>query len=102
MTTKKRKGLADLLEKELGPLTFGMFVRASRTTLDITQVELAKKLKIAKGTLCDIEKGRQLVSPSFAIKFAKTTGFSEKVAVRTCLQDQLRKADIDMEVSVAA
>ncbi len=102
MNTKKIKSLSKLLEQDVGPLTFGDFVCSSRMALNITQVDLAKKLKISKSTLCDIEKGRQLVSPALAVKIAKVTKFSEKLALETCLQDQLRKANINMQVTVAA
>ncbi len=39
--------------------------------MGVTQVQMAKKLGITKGTLCDIEKGRQLVSATFAVKVAR-------------------------------
>ena len=96
------KELLPFLEKLDGPLTFGMFLRAARTTLDLTQVAMAKKLGISRGTLCDIEKGRQLVSPALAVKIAKKSGLSEKVAVKACLQDQLNKAKIKMKVDLSA
>ena len=99
MSTKK---LSSTLEKELGPLTFGMFLRVARTSMDLNQSELAKKLGIAKGTLCDIEKGRQLVSPILAKRIAKKAGLSEQIAIQACLQDQLRKAKINLKVDVGA
>ncbi len=108
MSIKKRtnkdqpKELLPLLEKQTGPLTFGMFLRAARTALDLTQAEMAAKLAVSRGTLCDIEKGRQLVSPALAMKIAKTAGLSPTVAVKACLQDQLRKANIKMTVDLSA
>lgn len=90
------KDLEAVLEKKLGPLTFGMFVRAMRTTLGLSQAEMARKLKISRGTLCDIEKGRQLVSIALAKKIAKKAGFSETVAIKTCIQDQLNKAKVKL------
>ena len=99
MTTKK---LIPHLEKDIGKMTFGMFLRVTRKSMELTQVEMAKKLKIARGTLCDIEKGRQLVSPQLAMKIAKTCKFSDIVAVQLALQDQLRKAKIKYKVKLAA
>jgi DNA-binding XRE family transcriptional regulator len=93
MSTKK---LGPLLEKETGPLTFGMFVRAMRTTLGLSQAAMARKLGVSRGTLCDIEKGRQLVSIALAKKIAKKAGFSETVAIKTCIQDQLNKAKVKL------
>ena len=100
MTTKKRA--LDLLEKEIGPIGFGNFLRAVRTSLDLTQEKMGKKLGVSKSVICDIEKGRQLVSPQLAIKIAKKAKFSEKIAVQLCLQDQLDKAKISMKVEMAA
>ena len=100
MTTRKR-AIAEL-EKQVGKMTFGMFLRAARTAMGQTQVEMAKSLGISKGTLCDIEKGRQLVSPELAAKIAKKAGLSQKIAVQTCLQDQLRKANIKLKVDLSA
>lgn len=89
-------------EKYFGPFTFATFMRGVRANRDMTQKDFAKFLGIAPGTLCDIEKGRQLVSPALAKKIAKKTGMPEIVAVEACLQDQLRKAKIKLKVSLAA
>lgn len=98
MNTKKT---ADkILEEMVGPINFGMFVRVCRTSLDLTQVEMAKKLKMARGTLCDIEKGRQLVSPKLALKIAKIAGMHEQFALELCLEDHLRKQKIKYKIKV--
>jgi DNA-binding XRE family transcriptional regulator len=108
MTTNKKpkksstKPLLPILKAEFGNITFGMFLRVARNSMDLSQVEMAEQLGISKGTLCDIEKGRQLVSPALAVKFAKKAGLSETMAVRTCLQDQLNKAKIKMKVNLIA
>ena len=100
MTTKKRA--ADLLIKEIGPLTFGMFLNAARTSLGLTQAEMGRKFNVSKTVICDIEKGRQLVSPKMALKIAKKAGLSEQLAVKLCLQDQLNRDKIKMTVDIAA
>ena len=87
-------------EKNHGPFTFATFMLGSRTTLDLTQVEMAKKLGISKAALCEIEKGRTLVSPEAAVRYAKKAGFSEAVALEACFQDQLRKAKIKKRVRI--
>ena len=61
------KSLSKALRKELGPITFGGFLISARTMKGMTQTEMAAFLKISKSTLCDIEKGRQLVSPELAV-----------------------------------
>ncbi len=91
---------SDDLEKYFGPLTFARFMKACRAGKDMNQKEFAKFLGISAGTLCDIEKGRQLVSPLLAKKYAKKSGLSEKVAIEACLQDQLRKAKIKLKVEL--
>lgn len=99
MSTKK---LEPILEKRLGSFTFGMFLRVARTRKQMSQTKFAKKLGIARGTLCDIEKGRQLVSPKLAKKIAKIAGLSPEVAIETCLQDHLKKAKINLKVQISA
>lgn len=90
------------LERKLGPFTFAIFVRGMRANKDMTQKEFAKFLGMAPGTLCDIEKGRQLVSPALAKKIAKKLKMPEKLAVQASLQDQLRKAKIKYTVELVA
>lgn len=82
----------------MGPFTFATFMVGSRTTLNLTQVQMAKKLGISKAALCEIEKGRTLVSALTAVRYAKKSGFSITVALEACLQDQLRKAKIKKRV----
>ena len=89
------------LEREFGPLSFALFMRVARTSLDMTQEEFGKKLGISRANVCDIEKGRHLVSTEFAVKVAKKAGLSEKMALQACLQDQVRKAGSEAKVAVS-
>lgn len=111
MTIKKRT-LAEI-EKEYGktkpasevfknrkPFTFGRFIKMVRMDLELSQVEMAKKLKMAPGTLCDIEKGRQVVSVKLALKIAKMGGFPEEYSVRLAIQGQLDRANIKLTVQL--
>lgn len=98
MIIKSRKDL----EKYFGPLTFAVYLRGMRANRDMTQKDFAKFLGMAPGTVCDIEKGRQLVSPTLAKKIAKKLNMPEIIAVRACLQDQLRKAKISYKVELVA
>jgi DNA-binding XRE family transcriptional regulator len=97
MTTKL---LIEKLEPEVGPLTFGMFLRVSRNSMGLTQQEMAILLGMAKGTLCDIEKGRQSVSVELAKKIAKAAGLSEVMAIEACFIDQLKKSKTKLHVTV--
>jgi len=86
--------------KSREPFSFATFMLGIRTTLDLSQVEMAKRLGISKAALCEIEKGRTLVSPQAAIRYAKKARFSETVALEACFQDQLRKAKVRKRVRI--
>ncbi len=94
------KEASQVFEKTHGPFTFATFMLGIRTTLDLSQVEMAKKLGISKAALCEIEKGRTFVSAQAAVRYAKKAGFSQTVALEACLQDQLRKAHIKKRVKI--
>jgi DNA-binding XRE family transcriptional regulator len=89
-----------VFEKVNGPFTFATYMLGIRTTLDLTQVQMAKKLGISKAALCEIEKGRTHVSAQSAVRYAKRAGFSEMVALEACFQDQLKKAKIKKRVRI--
>lgn len=98
---KKGKNLVTLLEHELGPMSFGGFLRGARASKDMSQVEMALVLGISRSTLCDIEKGRYLVSPVMAVKIAKLCGLSTEIAVTLVFQEQLDRANLKLKVTVA-
>lgn len=99
MSTKKIYGIADL-EKRLGPMTMAKLLRSHRVSEEINQVDFAKTLKISKANLCDIEKGRKLVSLERAAKFAKLLKDSEMLYVKIAMDDQLRAAHLKYEVFI--
>ncbi len=102
MNIESNKDLKSFLETRVGPFTFVMFMRSVRGLHDMTQSEAAKLLGMSKGTLCDIEKGRQLVSVTLAKKIAKKFKYPEIVAIQASLQDQLRKAKLKYTVRLVA
>lgn len=85
-----------------GPLTFGQLVEATRVTDEISQAELARRMKISRAHLCDIEKGRRFVRPERAARFARELGYSVNVFVSLALQDELRAAGLNMRVHLEA
>jgi DNA-binding XRE family transcriptional regulator len=89
------------LAKEVGPLSFALFMRVTRHALGLTQEEFGKKLGISRANVCDIEKGRHLVSAEFAVRVARKVGYPEKMALQACLQDQVRKAGSEALVKVS-
>jgi DNA-binding XRE family transcriptional regulator len=89
------------LDKDVGPLSFALFMRVARDSLGFTQEAFGKKLGLSRANVCDIEKGRHLVSTELAVKIAKKAGFPEKMALQACLQDQVRKAGSEAKVAVS-
>lgn len=105
MSTKKSetdKTLAYLKKISGGSLTFGRMLRSLRECDGISQIKLAKKLKISSQNLCDIEKERHVVSPVMAAKMAKVMGYPEILFVTKALQGILRKNDLNYEVHLEA
>lgn len=101
MNTKNNKVEAKyFLRKLVGPVSFGQMIRAWRLSQELGLVEMANLLGISKQDLCNIEKGRKLVSVERAVSFAKSLNMSEKVFAVYALQDQLRKAGIEGEITI--
>ena len=57
---------------------------------------------VSRSHLCDVEKGRKVVSPERAAAWAKVLGFPETVFVKLALQEQLDRAGVRMTVQVEA
>lgn len=97
MTTEKKKlkprSRAVTLLEELtgGPLTLGRLLAAIRLGDDITQTDFARKLKISKAHLCDIEKDRRSVSPLRASQWAKKLGYDPEQFIELSIQGDLEK-----------
>lgn len=99
MTTKKYYSIDDL-QKRLGPMTMARALHSWRQSEEMSQVDFAKKLGISKANLCDIEKGRKLVSPERAAKIAKIIGVSEDLFIKISLEDLLRQANLHYSIEV--
>jgi len=85
-----------------GRITLGALMEAIRQGEEATQAELAGKLGITKSHLSDIERGRKLVSPERASRFAELLGYSSDQFVRLALQDALDRAGLRYRVEVTA
>jgi transcriptional regulator with XRE-family HTH domain len=88
------------MARDFGPVTFGTALWAHRKCEEISQKDFAKMLGITPQSLCDIEKGRTIPSPSRAVKIAKQIGEPEKFWLRLAFQDMLRREHLDYTVSV--
>lgn len=97
MSTKY--GLKEL-ETEFGALTFGRLLRSHRIGEELSQVQMAKFLKISKQSLNDLENGRTLPSISRASEIAKKIGLMEATLVELAIQDQFHRENLDLVVKV--
>lgn len=98
MTTKYRTAREVLDELLPEPTTFNELLKAFRLSLELTQVEMAKKLKISKQELCDIEKGRKTVSVERAVYFATRLKHSKEIFALYVIEDQLRKTGLKVKI----
>jgi transcriptional regulator with XRE-family HTH domain len=88
------------LEKRLGKMSVGEFLRSWRLSEELSQKQFAKKLRISPANLCDIEKGRKGVSPEKAEEIAGILGYSRTVLVRLALEEQLESAGLKYIVEI--
>ncbi len=101
MSTKaKRVDLAEV-EKQFGPLTFGRLLKSHRQGEELTQVEMAKQLKISKQSLNDLEHGRKIPSIRRAVEIARKIGVMEELVVQLVLQDHITREKLSFTVSVS-
>jgi transcriptional regulator with XRE-family HTH domain len=71
-----------------------------KTKTLLYQAEFAKKLKISRSHLNDIEKGNKAVSPERAARFAKALKHSEERFVELSLQSLVDEAGLKLKVVV--
>ena len=103
MTIRKKSKTMRFLEKYSGgPLTIAQILWATREGDGLTQTEFAKKLGLSRANLCDMEKGRRLISEEMAERFAEKLGESKEQFVRLAIQDRLRREGLRYRVDVEA
>jgi len=85
-------------DERLGVMTLASFLSYWRENAEMTQVAFAKKLGISPANLCDIEKGRQIVSPKRAAQIAKKIRYSETVLVELVINEQLAAEGLKLRV----
>lgn len=88
------------LERDFGKLTFAKLLKAHRLGEEMSQVEFAKKLKISKQSLCDLESGRVIPSISRAAKIGKQAGLMPAQFVELALQDQIDREKLKLTVRI--
>jgi transcriptional regulator with XRE-family HTH domain len=102
MSTRKSEAIRILEKITGGPVTLGRFLEAVRLGEEMTQPQFARKLRISKSHLNDIEKGRKSVSPDRAARFARALGYSQARLVKLALQDLVDRGGLKLHVDVKA
>ncbi len=101
MSIEEKSGALEFLENLTGgPLTLGELLLAIRQGEEMSQRELAGQLGISRSHLCDIEKGRKIISPQRAARFARTLGYSEAQFVQLALQAMVEEAGLKLAVEL--
>ena len=103
MSTKTKSAAMNYLERMAGrPLALGGLIESIRLGEEMSQSAFARKLGISPSHLCDIEKGRKVVGPERAARFAKMLGRSPEQFVRLSLQELVDEAGLKMRVNIDA
>jgi transcriptional regulator with XRE-family HTH domain len=99
MNTKIKYGSKEL-ERDFGPLSFGMMLKNFREIDECSQKDFALKLDISPQRLNDFEKGRRLPDISSVVAFAKKLKNSESFFVQILFQDYLRMENLKYDVKL--
>lgn len=97
LSDKSTAFLEDLTGKEM---TFGNLLWSIRECEEMSQTALAKKLKITRQYLCDIERGRRTVSTKSAAEFAIKLGYSPAQFIRLAVQEELNKNGFHFKIEI--
>jgi DNA-binding XRE family transcriptional regulator len=89
------------MEKITGcKLTLGKLIWAIRESDEMSQVEFAKKLRISKQHLCDIEHERKSVSPGLAAIYADKLGYLPEQFIQLALQGMVDRDGLKVFVTI--
>lgn len=102
MTTKNNHSV-DALEatKDIWKkMTFGGLIHSLRISDEISQVALAKKIKVSPQFLSDVEHNRKEVGFSFAKKISIALGYSIEPFLELLIRDQLKRQKLNYRVEI--
>lgn len=99
VTEKTLKGIRKITGQKL---SLAKLIWSIRQSDNISQVDFANKLKITKQHLCNIERGRNSISPKLAANYAKILGYSKEQFIRLALQDLVDRDGLNVEVEVTS
>ena len=97
---KKIKYGSKALESEFGPLTFGKLLTSHRLAEEISQTELAKKLKMTRQKLNDFENGRRSPSLNLVSKIANSLGEHAPTWIAVVIEEMLRNENLNYTVNL--
>jgi len=80
-------------------LSLGDFLRVHRLGEEMSQLQMAKALKISKQRLCDIENGRGSVSVKLAKEMARKLKLPPEWLAKLVIQDLIRQEGLKLKVS---
>lgn len=103
MTTKKRTrsvSAREALSKTIESTTFGELVRSMRLTDEVSQAELARRLRVSRQFLNAVELGKSNVGLDFAKRVADALGYSPEPFAEILIREQLKEAGIRCDVSL--
>ena len=103
MSTRTKSDTMKYLERIAGrPLNLGGLIESIRLGEEMSQTAFARKLGVSPSHLCDIEKGRKVVGPKRAARFAMILGRSPEQFVRLSLQELIDEAGLKLRVNIDA
>jgi antitoxin HigA-1 len=85
------------IESLIGPMTVARMIRAYRTTNDMTQAQLAKKLKVTVSYISDLENDRKDISLKQAKEIATKLGDPPALYVRIWLEQKIREVGLEFD-----
>jgi transcriptional regulator with XRE-family HTH domain len=103
MITEKNKKIkygSKAIESEFGPLTFGKLLTSYRLAEEISQTELAKKLKMTRQKLNDFESGRRSPSLNSVSKIATALNEHAPTWIAVVIEEMLRKEKLNYTVNL--
>jgi transcriptional regulator with XRE-family HTH domain len=84
------------------PLTFGGALAGVRESVGESLAAFARRLRVSRQHLCDIEQGRKVVSAERAARFARALKQPEALFVKLTLDDALRAVKLQYAVELHA
>jgi transcriptional regulator with XRE-family HTH domain len=88
-------GAMTIFEDLSGPLTIGALIKAHRTSHDLSQEQLAKKLKTTKALVQQVENGKKKLTLKETLKWAKKLEEFEDFFAIVWFKSEAREAGLD-------